>query len=112
MSIPPSNLEIHERRTRHGLRLRVTGELDIATTPILEDRLARLRATSSPVRLDLSSLDFIDSTGIHLLVRIVGDARAHHWQLQIDPDLAPQVKHVLKLTGLDQIVMGGDSTAP
>lgn len=110
MSYPPPNFEIHESQVGHALRLRLTGELDLATVPVLEDRLTRLQATSSAVRLDLSELDFIDSTGIDLLVRIAGAARTNGWQLQIEPDLAPNVKRVLALTGVERIVMGCDIT--
>ena len=76
---PPPTFQIHESRVNGSLRLSLTGELDLVTTPVLEDRLASLRARKSPVRLDLSHLDFIDSTGLHLLIRTVGDARMKHW---------------------------------
>jgi anti-anti-sigma factor len=112
MSKRPPSFEIREGQTGYGVRLSLSGELDMATTPVLEDRLTRLMATRSPVRLDLSKLDFIDSTGVHLLVRMVGDARRKHWQLQIEPNLAPQVKHVVTVMHLERIVGGGDTTAP
>jgi anti-anti-sigma factor len=82
----------------------LTGELDLATASVLEDRLAWLRARKSPVRLDLSHLDFIDSTGLHLLIRTVGDARIAHWQLRIEPDVAPQVMRLFRLVHLDRFL--------
>jgi anti-anti-sigma factor len=111
MSKPRSFFEIRESQTGRSLRLSLTGELDVATTPVLEDRLARLIATRSPVRLDLSRLDFIDSTGVHLLVRVIGDAHRKHRQLQIEPDLAPQVRHLITIMHLERIVGIGDTTA-
>ena len=84
----------------------------MATAPMLEERLTNLGAVGSPVRLDLSKLVFIDSTGVNLLVRMVGEALVTRWQLQIEPDLAPQVKRVITLMGLDYILTAGDSTAP
>jgi len=68
---------------------------------VLEDRLTSLRALRSPVRLDLSKLDFIDSTGIHLLIRTFGEARLKHWELQIEPDVSPQVMRLFKLVHFD-----------
>jgi anti-anti-sigma factor len=91
-----------------SLRLSLTGELDLGTSPELEDRLTRLRATKSPVTLDLSRLDFIDSTGLHLLVRMVGDARMKRWQLRIEPDVAPQVMSVFRLVHLDRFLARND----
>jgi anti-anti-sigma factor len=90
------------------VRLSLTGELDLRTAPALEDRLASLRATKSSVTLDLSCLDFIDSTGLHLLVRMVGDARIKRWQLRIDPDVAPQVMRVFRLAHLDRFLARDD----
>jgi anti-sigma B factor antagonist/stage II sporulation protein AA (anti-sigma F factor antagonist) len=91
-----------------SFRLSLTGELDLGTTPELEDRLTRLRAANSPVTLDLSRLNFIDSTGLHLLVRMVGDARIKHWQLRIEPDVSPQVTRVFRLVHLDRFLARDD----
>jgi anti-anti-sigma factor len=112
MTGPPlPAFEIRETHTGEVVRLSLTGELDIATTPVLEERLTRLRAVRSPVRLDLSGLEFIDNTGLHLLVRIVGDARIKRWPLEVEPEVAPQVMHLLKLMHLERIVVDGNSRA-
>lgn len=101
---PPPTFEIHESRTDGCLRLSLTGQLDLASAPTLDDRLTRLRAVKSPVRLDLSRLEFIDSTGIHLLVRTIGEARVKHWALRIEPDVSPEVMRLFKLVRLDQFI--------
>jgi anti-sigma B factor antagonist len=52
-----------------------SGELDLATAPGLEAELLRVEATDAEtIVLDLSGLDFIDSTGIRLVV--MADARS------------------------------------
>jgi anti-sigma B factor antagonist/stage II sporulation protein AA (anti-sigma F factor antagonist) len=102
---PPPIFEIRESRRDGWLRLSLTGELDRSSSRLLEERLASLRVTRSPVRLDLSQLDFIDSTGIHLLIRTVGDARIKGWQLEIEPTVSPQVMRLLKLVHLDRIIL-------
>ena len=94
------------------LRLSLTGTLDVASTPTLEDRLTGLRATKSPVRLDLSNLDFIDSTGLHMLIRMVGDARIKHWQLGIEPAVAPQVMSAFRLVHLERFLEGDTPPIP
>lgn len=101
---PPATLDITESRTDAGTRLSLSGELDLASCAMLEDRLALLRATRSPVCLNLSRLEFIDSTGIHLLIRTVGEARIKHWRLEIEPDIHPQVMRMFKLVRLDRFV--------
>ncbi len=45
------------------------GELDIAGAPALEEELLRVEATDAEaIIVDLTSLEFIDSTGIRLVV--------------------------------------------
>ena len=104
MSGPPSTFEIRESPSGGSLRLSLTGELNLASAPKLEDRLARLRLRKSPVRLDLSKLEFIDSTGIHLLIKTVGEARIKGWPFQIEPDVRPQVMRVFRLAHLEHFV--------
>jgi anti-anti-sigma factor len=109
MAPPPSTFEIRESRNDGWLRLSLTGELDRFSSRTLEDRLASLRATRSPVRLDLSQLDFIDSTGIHLLIQTVGDARMKGWQVQIEPDVSSQVMRLFRLVRLDRFILAPDA---
>ena len=108
-SITASNFGILESQEGRCLHLRLTGELDIASVPVLEDRVSRLRASAVAVRLDLSKLDFIDSTGLHALIRAMKDASADGWQLQIDRDVAPQAMRVFELVDLDRVIPGFNS---
>jgi anti-anti-sigma factor len=102
---PAPPFEIHETRLDGWLRLSLTGELDRAAAPQLENRLASLRVSRARVRLDLSHLDFIDSSGIHLLVQTIGEARLKHWEVEIEPDLSPQVQRLFRLVHLDRFVL-------
>jgi anti-anti-sigma factor len=104
MTRTPPTFAIHESRTDGWLRLSLSGELDRASAPELEDRLARLRAGRSPVRLDLSHLEFIDSAGIHLLFQTIGDAKLKGWELRIEPELSPQVLRLFRLVHLDRFL--------
>ena len=103
-------MQIHESPSGGSLRLGLTGELDLASAPKLEDRLALLRATKSAVRLDLSKLEFIDSTGIYLLIKTVGEARIKGWPFQIEADVRPQVMRLFRLVHLEHFLMSAPST--
>lgn len=111
MTDSPTTFAIQESQDHGCVRLSLTGELDMGSAPILEDRLASLRAMKSPVSLDLSHLEFIDSTGLHLLVRTVGDAQIKGWELEIEQDVAPDVMRLFKLVHLDRFVLGGRRTS-
>jgi anti-sigma B factor antagonist len=51
-----------------AVRVAVTGELDIATVPRLDRALRRAQAAADSIVLDLRGLDFVDSSGAHLLL--------------------------------------------
>ena len=55
----------------------LTGELDVAGSSLLEHELERIHADHTPnaVVLDLSGLDFMDSTGLRLVVLADNQAR-------------------------------------
>jgi anti-anti-sigma factor len=112
MTEPPATFEIHESRIDGWLRLSLTGELDLGSASALEDRLAPLRALRSPVSLDLSRLEFIDSTGIHLLIRTIGDARIKRWDVQIERDVSPQVMSLFRLVRIDHFVQSAEPALP
>jgi anti-anti-sigma factor len=105
MTGPAPTFAIRESHTDEWLRLSLTGELDMASAPVLEARLTSLRALKSPVILDLSKLDFIDSTGLHLLIRELGEARLKHWELRIEPDVSAQVMRLFKLVHVEHLVL-------
>lgn len=81
------------------LRLMLVGELDIATVDHLSFRLRELRKGGYEVRLDLSGLNFIDSSGIHELIREVAEARREQWRLEVDGTLTDQVARTIDLVG-------------
>jgi anti-sigma B factor antagonist len=79
--------------------LEVLGELDLANARTLSKAVEQAEASGGSVRIDLSELEFIDSTGIALLVAIhrrLGDDR-----LSLQPSRTGAVRRVLELTGLD-----------
>ena len=99
----PFNVEIEE--LEGGVRgFTLSGELDHATAPELRDPLdAAIAQGANLVLIDLSDCNFIDSTGLSVIVHahsaLVDDARGG--QLEICcPD--PQVRRLLEITGIDR----------
>jgi anti-sigma B factor antagonist len=87
----------------------VRGELDLHTAPQLEESVeAALESNNPTLAIDLSACEFIDSTGIALIV--------HAWrQLSEDSDKAPagsfalcglsdQVQRLFQITGLESMI--------
>lgn len=100
----PAPFEVEVGGVEHGVRtISVRGELDLSTAPELEGPLDQaLDSGEGSVLIDLSGCEFIDSTGIALIVRA--------WQRldRAEDDRAlvicsgnEQVRRVLEITGLE-----------
>jgi anti-anti-sigma factor len=87
-----------------GIRLGLIGELDVAGADHLRQHLHALSGRGEPVLLDLSRLQFIDSSGLGELVRAVSDARLDGRTLEIGTALSPQVRRIIELLELDPIL--------
>jgi anti-sigma B factor antagonist len=70
--IAQEQFSIRETRERAACRLTPIGELDLATAPLLERAFdAVLREDDAElIIVDLTELSFMDSSGIHLLLRM------------------------------------------
>ena len=86
-------------------RVRVAGELDMETAPRLRQCLAEVAARRpSSVCLDLRDLQFIDSTGLSLLVAAA--RQLPDGALRVT-ELRPPVRRVFELTGVDSLLPVG-----
>jgi anti-sigma B factor antagonist len=95
------SFEIDQSRDADGvLRLWLIGDLDLVGKDQLETLLRRLRLDGSAVRIDLSRLEFLDSSGLRSLVTAVDDARSDGWSLTVDPTLPPAVRRVIDIVGV------------
>lgn len=85
--------------TRHDMAsLALHGELDIATVPIVEDRLAHVEGVGvAVIMLDLRELTFIDSTGLHALLRARDRATSNGHRLVL-VDASQSTRRLLELT--------------
>lgn len=78
--------------------IELSGELDLDGAPRLEEELLRAEASdASSIIVDLGSLDFIDSTGIRLLVMASERCQEGRFSLLRGPK---QVHRVFEITDL------------
>jgi anti-sigma B factor antagonist len=89
-----------ERREGEVWVVRVTGELDMATAPKLQTTFDEVLASApTNVLLDLQHLDFLDSTGITVLVRTRRQLEERGAHLTID-GLSAAAAKVLEVAGV------------
>ena len=80
----------------------VAGELSLAEAPVLERHLADvLGSASSAIVVDLAGVDFIDSTGLSVLVRAQQQASERGVEFGVQNPRA-QAHRLLSLTGLEE----------
>jgi anti-sigma B factor antagonist len=102
--VPPAPFETTSTEVDGVRVVAVRGELDLSTAPGLEGPLeSALEGGEAPVLIDLSDCEFIDSTGIAMIVRawqrLDGD-KERSGQLVI-ANRNDQVQRVLEISGLN-----------
>jgi stage II sporulation protein AA (anti-sigma F factor antagonist) len=103
--LSPAPFKVRSEQDDGVFVVTVEGELDMNTATDLERELeGPITAAQAPLLIDLSRCEFIDSTGIALIVR--------SWQA-LDGDgserfalcgIGHQVKRVLDITGLEETI--------
>jgi anti-sigma B factor antagonist len=102
--VDPTPLSL-EFDTDHAptLRVVVSGEIDFASAPSMQARVigACERERSNKLILDLTAVEFMDSSGLRVLLHLQRELSSDHGALVL---LGPteEVRKILKLTGLDQ----------
>lgn len=80
----------------------LTGELDVGTTALFRQVVTPHAGTGREVLLDISRLEFCDSTGMGAMVSMYRAATAAKARLHIcGPQ--PQMQKTLNVIGLDQV---------
>ncbi|HET6864886.1 MAG TPA: STAS domain-containing protein [Solirubrobacteraceae bacterium] len=101
MALAGPSFEIHESVDDDGAaRVTLVGELDIAVADGVEERLRRLREAGRRVRLDLSQLDFIDSSGVRAIVLGIKHARQGGHEFEVDRQISPTVRRMIDIMGI------------
>jgi anti-anti-sigma factor len=79
----------------------LSGDFDMAATFTVEPRFERLLAEPEldALRIDLSRLEFIDSTGIGVLMRVTDEVRRRDLDFEIVPG-PREVHRVFEVAGL------------
>ena len=99
---PPvqSHFRLEVRKQGRATVIAVRGELDLASSPALQEELDRAATSDSQMLIiDLRELDFMDSTGLSVLVR--AHQRIEEQGRQLAMVKGPQqVQRLLSLTGV------------
>ena len=106
MPDPINEFEVSAEKVDGACVVSVSGELDISTHERLGEQLTKAASGEEPIIVDLSSCDFIDSSGIRALllgVRAAEENSKGSAAFSIAGP-GPQVRRILEVTGLDKTV--------
>jgi anti-sigma B factor antagonist len=97
-------LRLEYLRQDGRLVVRIVGEVDLASAPVLREALVELIDGQGNlfVRLDLEKLSFIDSTGIGVMVRALRSVRQKGGDLTL-ANCRPSTLRILEIAGLTTI---------
>jgi anti-anti-sigma factor len=94
------HLRVDARRSGDRVVLHLTGELDLASSAILERALQDAEvAAAALLVLDLDELKFVDSTGLRVILLAHEGSRGRGQEFAITPG-SPQVQRLLSITSV------------
>ena len=100
-----SHFRVEVRNADATTVISVSGELDLASSPALEQELERVsQSDAQVVVVDLRNLEFMDSTGLSVLVRAHQRVEEHGRRLGLVYG-SQQVQRLLTLTGVADRLM-------
>jgi anti-sigma B factor antagonist len=95
-----SLLETRSQEQNGVVTIVLSGDLDLATAPILSEKLAPFEGNGvSTIILDLQDLTFIDSTGMHTFVEARNRAMSNGQRLLVR-GASPTAQRYIKIVGL------------
>jgi anti-sigma B factor antagonist len=105
----PNGLQFSIEHQPDVVIVRLAGEVDIATGPELDQRLQEIATNGyTHILIDLTEVEFMDSTGLRSIVRAQYFADANSRQLTLRHG-SPQVQRLFEITGLLDRVIFEDS---
>ncbi|GII73004.1 anti-sigma factor antagonist [Sphaerisporangium melleum] len=102
-SVPAVELKVSTRSHAGHAILTVVGEIDLYTAPRLQAEFTRLLETGPDrVVIDMSGVEFCDSTGMNVLLSALKRMRERGGVLEVASP-RPAVRKILQVTGLDSV---------
>ncbi|MCM3125654.1 MULTISPECIES: anti-sigma factor antagonist [unclassified Mesobacillus] len=98
------NISIDVKETESKLAVKVNGEIDAYTAPQLREKLFPLSEKEGvKMVVDLSEVNYMDSTGLGVFVGVFKNVRAHNGEFKI-VGLSERLQRLFEITGLADII--------
>jgi anti-sigma B factor antagonist len=98
------NISIDVKETESTLAVKVNGEIDAYTAPQLREKLFPMSEKEGvKMVVDLSEVNYMDSTGLGVFVGVFKNVRAHNGEFKI-VGLSERLQRLFEITGLADII--------
>ncbi|WLR54952.1 anti-sigma factor antagonist [Mesobacillus subterraneus] len=98
------NISIDVKEKESKLAVKVSGEIDAYTAPQLREKLFPLSEKEGvEMVVDLSEVNYMDSTGLGVFVGVFKNVRAHDGEFKI-VGLSERLQRLFEITGLADII--------
>lgn len=101
-------LSVQEYAKENEVYIYVEGEIDAYTAPDLKEKLKPLAEEGQHIVVDLSQVNYIDSTGLGVFIGILKTMKKTDGELRLI-QLLPRVRRLFSITGLDKVIAIEDS---
>jgi len=102
---PTPALMLDTRKTATETTVLCKGKITSDTAPLLQSTVRPLISESKRIVLDLTDVNYLDSSGIGALVSLWVATRKAHCQLKII-NLSQRIKEMLGITNLSKVLEG------
>lgn len=98
------NISIDVKEIETGIKAKLAGEIDAYTAPRVRDELLP-RAEQSGVKMvvDLSEVNYMDSTGLGIFVGLFKALKEHNGELVLQ-GMSDRLKRLFDITGLADVM--------
>ncbi|MFC0472364.1 STAS domain-containing protein [Halalkalibacter kiskunsagensis] len=97
------NLSIRQEENQGVIVLYLSGEIDAFTATKLREELIPLAELGQTVRVDLSNVDYIDSTGLGVFIGALKAIHDKNGTLTL-AGMSKRIQRLFSITGLDEVI--------
>lgn len=98
-----NNLQISKELAGDSLIVHLSGDLNIKTSPYLEDELKKSIGSVKKLALDFSGVEYISSAGLRVLLAMEKAMRRQQGSMTL-LHVNPAVKEIIRLAGFLQVM--------
>lgn len=97
------DLQITKEEVGDSLTVYITGDLNVKTSPILEEELTKSIGGVKELVLDFAGVEYISSAGLRVLLAMEKTMRRQQGKMKL-LHVNPAVKEIIRLAGFLQVM--------